>query len=100
MDIYEVLNQTGLPVAYSHFRSAQEPPFLVYLGAGQNVMRADDTHYWRENTYQVEYYFKVKDEAAETAIEDVLLQAGYQFDKSGDTYIDEEDLFVIYYSLN
>ena len=100
MGIYEILNQTGLPVAYSHFRSAQEPPFLVYMGAGQNVMRADDTHYWHENTYQVEYYFKVKDESAETAIEDVLLRAGYQFEKSGDTYIDDEDLFVIYYSLN
>lgn len=97
MSIYATLKKTGLPCVYSHFRTAQEPPFLAYLGSGQNVLEADDTHYWSENTYQVEYYFKEKDEAKEAAVEKVLLDDGFLFDKSEDVYIETEDVFVIYY---
>ena len=100
MSIYNTLQKTGLPCAYSHFRTKQDPPFIVYLGAGQDVLRADDTHYWRQNTYQVEYYFTQKDETAEAAIESILLADGYQFTKSEDTFIDTENVFVIYYMTN
>ena len=100
MAIYDTLKKTGLPCAYSHFRTKQEPPFIVYLGNGQDVLRADDTHYWSQNTYQVEYYFTQKDEANEAAIEKVLLDDGYQFTKSADTFIDSENVFVIYYFTN
>lgn len=95
--IFETLTGTGLPCAYSHFRTKQEPPFIVYIGNGQETFAADDTWYHRRNTYQVEYYFTTKDEANETAIEDALLTAGYQYEKSEDAYLQDQDLFVIYY---
>ena len=97
MSIYETLQATGLPCAYSHFRTAQEPPYIVYIGNGQDTFAADNTWYHRINTYQIEYYFTEKDEANEIAIEDALLAAGYQYEKSEDTYIDGQDVFVIYY---
>lgn len=99
MSIFEVLQSTGLPCAYSHFEKAQKPPYILYVGDGQSVLSADNTYYWRQNTYQIEYYYKIKDEAAETAIEDALLSAGYQYDKSGDSYIKDEDVFVIFYNV-
>lgn len=102
MTFYEKLQTIGLPCAYSHFRGPEvpaAPPYLVYLGAGQDVMEADNTHYWRENRYQVEYYFTEKNEATETAIEDALLGAGYLYDKSEDVYIEDEGVFVIYYTV-
>lgn len=99
MSIYSTLQNTGLPCAYSHFRTDQKPPYLVYTGAGQNTFDADDTHYWRRNRYQVEYYFTTKDESNEAAIEDALLSAGYLYDKSEDVYIEDEDVFVIYYTV-
>ena len=97
-----VLTLQGLdiPVAYSHFRTAVTPPFLVYLGNGQNTLDADDTHYWRQNTYRIEYYFEKKEEAQETSIEDALLAGGWLYEKSEDTFIESEGLFVIYYSVN
>lgn len=95
--IFATLQKTKLPCAYSHFLKPQEPPYLVYIGNGQDNLPADNTLYWRENTYQVEYYFKKKDEAAEQAIEDILLADGYIFEKSEDLYIEEEGLFLIYY---
>lgn len=99
-NIYDVLADTKLPAAYSHFKTKQDPPYLVYIGNGQTVERADNTHYWSENRYQVEFYFTEKDEATEAAIESALLAGGYQFDKSDDVFINEENTFVIYYTTN
>lgn len=97
MTIYQTLQSTGLPCAYSHFRTAQRPPYIVYLGNGQDVFEADNAHYYKENRYQVEYYFTTKDESNETAIEDALLASGFLYEKSEDTYIESEGVFVIYY---
>ena len=99
MSIYSTLQSTGLPCAYSHFKTNQQPPYIVYIGSGQNTSQADNTHYWRENTYQVEYYFTTKDEQNETAIEDALLAAGYLYTKTEDVYIEDEGVFVIYYQI-
>lgn len=96
-DVYATLQSTGLPCVYSHFKKPKEPPYIVYIGNGQNVLEADNTHYWRRNTYQVEYYFTQKNEANETSIENALLEAGFLYDKSEDVYIEDEDVFVIYY---
>lgn len=95
--IYATLAATGLPCAYSHFKTPQTPPYLVYIGNGQNVMDADNTHYWRENQYQIEYYFTAKDESKEDAIETALLSAGYLYEKSEDIYLEDENMFAVYY---
>ena len=99
MTIYQTLQSTGLPCAYSHFKTPQTPPYIVYICNGQNVLNADNTHYWRNNRYQIEYYFTLKNEKNETAIEDALLDNGYNYTKSEDVYIEEEGVFVIYYTI-
>ena len=97
MSIYEVLQSTGLPCAYSHFKKKQSPPYLVYIGDGQQTFDADNTRYWKENHYQIEYYFTRKDESNESAIEDALVANGYMYDKSEDTYLEDQNVFLIYY---
>ena len=97
MTIFQVLQSTGLPCAYSHFKKKQSPPYIVYIGNGQDVFEADNTHHWKQNTYQVEYYFTTKNEQNEASIENALLEAGYLYDKSEDNYIEDEGVFVIYY---
>ncbi len=98
--IYSALQATHLPCAYSHFKTDQTPPYIVYIGSGQNIFRADDTHYWSENTYQVEYYYTEKDESAEADIEDTLLDNGFNFEKSEDIFLEDQNVFVIYYYVN
>lgn len=95
--IYDTLQSTNLPCAYSHFKTKQEPPYIVYIGNGQEVFEADNTHYWKTNSYQVEYYFTEKNEQNEAVIEDALLDNGYLYDKSEDIFIESEGVFVIYY---
>ena len=97
MSIYQTLQSTHLPCAYSHFKKKQEPPYIVYIGSGQDIFDADNTHYYRNNTYQVEYYFTTKNESNEAAIENALLGNGYLYEKSEDVYIEEEGVFVIYF---
>ena len=97
MTIFQVLQSTGLPCAYSHFKKKQSPPYIVYIGNGQDTFQADNTHYWKQNTYQVEYYFTTKNERNEEAIETALLDNGFLYEKSEDIYIEEEEVFVIYY---
>lgn len=97
MSIYQVLQSTGLPCAYSHFKKAQSPPYIVYIGNGQDTFQADNTHYYKQNTYQVEYYFTTKNESNEASIENALLEAGYLYDKSEDIYLEDQGVFLIYY---
>ena len=95
--IYDTLQSTNLPCAYSHFRKKQEPPYIVYIGNGQETFEADNTHYWKTNSYQVEYYFTEKNEQNEAVIEEALLDNGYLYEKSEDIFIESEGVFVIYY---
>ena len=103
MTIYELLSTLDIPCVYSHFRNEdgvipQEPPYIAYLGAGQTHATADNRYILKRNIYQIEYYFTKKDEALEETIETLLEDNGFLFDKSSDAYIDEEDVFVIYYT--
>ena len=95
--IYSTLQKTKLPCAYSHFVEKVDLPYIVYIGSGQDTFGADNTWTYRNNKYQVEYYFKIKNTAAEAAIEEALLAAGYRFTCSEDIYLDDEDVFVKYY---
>ena len=97
MSIYSTLQSTGLPCAYSHFKTDQTPPYIVYVGNGQDNLDADNTHYWRNNRYQVEYYFTEKSESNEASIEDALLGAGFIYEKSEDIYLEDQDVFLIDY---
>ena len=102
---YEILTDSntgiGLPCAYSHFMTGDlpDPPYVVYIGAGQDTFDADDTIFWSRNRYQLEYYFTEKDEANEAAIEQCLLENGFKYEKSEDVFIEEENVFVIYYQV-
>lgn len=100
MNINEILTSTGLPVAYGRFGKKIDPPFLIYMGAGQYNFDADNTHYNSHERYRVEYYFKIKSQAAEAAIEKVLLDNGLLYEKSEDIYLDDEDIFAVYYYIN
>lgn len=100
MTIQQVLQATGLPCVYTRFKdknSPKSPPYIVYIGNGQDNFKADDTFYYSENRYQIEYYFTEKDETKEKAIEDTLLENGFRYSKSEDLYLESEGVFLIYY---
>ena len=95
--LLKIKTELNIPAAYSHFQNPVEPPYLVYIGSGQDNFLGDNTLYWRQNTYQLELYFKDKNEELENSVEEILLEDGYIFTKSEDIFIEEEGLFLIYY---
>ena len=107
MTLFEILtnSETGLdiPVVYSHFSQDESdpipPPYVAYIGAGQDTFAADNSYFWARNRYQLEYYFTKKNEAEEAAIESLLLDNGFLYQKSEDVYIESEGVFVIYYNI-
>lgn len=106
MTLYQILTDknkgVGIPCAYSHFtkkNAPKDPPYLLYIGEGQETFKADNTFYHTRNTYQLEYYFTEKDETEEAAIEKVLLDNGFLYEKSEDVFIEDEGVFVIYYQI-
>ena len=99
MTINQVFSQLNIPFAYMRFQKPQKPPYVIYLGSGQDTFGSDNTWYYRNNRYQIEYYFDRKNEATEKTIEDALLTNGYNYQKSEDVYIEDENVFVIYYTV-
>lgn len=99
MAITELLDDLGIPAAYGKFNKPQKPPFAVYLGAGQERFFRDNTIYSKVNDYSIEYYFTKKDAEAEEELEEALLDNDFIYEKSEDVYIDDDDIFVIYYTV-
>jgi len=95
--LVNALETTGLEVRYSHFTNPAEPPFLVYMGSGQAQDHAQDTIYWKQNQFRIEYYYTTKDPDLEETIESALLNNGFRYTKSEDTWIESEGVFLIYY---
>lgn len=98
MTIYESLQTLGLPIAYGRFTEPVEPPFFALVGQGQSQVLGDNTYIVKQDAYNLEYYFTAKDPDMEEAIESLLLSMGRLYTKSEDIYIEDEDIFCIYYS--
>lgn len=99
MTVYQMMATLGRPVAYGYHSKEVELPYFCLMGTGQDRFEADNTYYTTKDRTQIEYYFKRKDPAFEHQIEALLLQNGYRYEKSEDAYLDDQDVFLIYYDI-
>lgn len=97
MSVLEVLQTLGRPVAYGYHSEDQTLPYFCLMGYGQDAFEADNTYYTTRDRTQIEYYFKKKNRGFERQIETLLLEHGYKYSKSEDVYVEEQDVFLIYY---
>lgn len=97
---YELMSEkVSIPFVYQAHEEVPSIPFISYIGTGQDRVLADNTIYHSNNTYKLEYYYKIKNEEIERELEQAILELGYIYTKSEDVYIYSENLFVIYYYL-
>lgn len=96
--LYEMLEETGLPIAYSHNEEYQEPPFIVYLFDASDDLIADNYNYLVRSYFNIELYTKTKDLVTETILEDKLKHYEIPYYKS-EVYIDEEKVYRILYEI-
>lgn len=98
-DLYTGLTAAGYPVAYRAFKTAPALPYICYLFVTDDDFHADDANYQRIDEYAVELYSKVKDEAAEAAVESALASMGLTWSKS-EVFIDSEDMYEVLYTVS
>ena len=96
--LYNLLKQTGLPVAYHHFTSPPSPPYIVYLFSYSSNFGADNKVYKEFKNFQVELYTPKKDLTSEKLIEDLFNANSIYWEKT-ETYIDSEGLYQVLYEI-
>ncbi|WP_249664502.1 hypothetical protein, partial [Lysinibacillus sp. D4B1_S16] len=64
-ELAQKLKALRYPVAYSHFKSAQEPPFICYLVVDGDTFSADNKVLSKITYVDIELYVNIKVLAAE-----------------------------------
>lgn len=100
-ELAQGLKSLGYPVAYSHFKSAQTPPFICYIDVDSENFSADNTTYHEVQNVNIELYTTNKDLVVEKKIKDFLKQNKLPFETSPTVWIKSEKVFqkVFYISL-
>jgi len=97
-ELRQALEEIGYPVAYSHFKEPQTPPFMVFLFGYSNDFMADGANYHQVSNYQVELYTKYKEPPVEENVQAKLKEIGLPYSKI-ETYIEDVGLFQIIYRI-
>lgn len=99
-EIKSMLDKTGLPVVYSHWRKGKAPvlPYLVFMRTDSKTTGSDYGCELRHDRYDIELYSAGKDPESEAALENVLDAAGIQYECYEDR-IEEEDLYQVVYTI-
>lgn len=95
--IEKILEEINLPAAYMRFGGVTHPPYLIYYASGADNYMADDSVYYSEYKYTIEYYFTIKSRENEQEIESILNKNEVVWEKSEDIYIDSEEMYLIRY---
>ena len=59
-DLYEILTELNIEIAYHHFSKPVVPPFIAYYRIESKNFVADDKVYEKINTYRIEIYTRKK----------------------------------------
>ena len=97
--IISLLNEIGIPFAYSHFAEGEspEPPFVCYLLPRSNNFSADGCVYHKLNVVYFEVYTDKKDRTLENRVEDVFDKNNIFYNKS-EVWINSEKLYEVIYT--
>ncbi|MEK5429710.1 hypothetical protein MKY88_02495 [Lysinibacillus sp. FSL R7-0073] len=87
------------PTRYSHFSSAQEPPFICYLDDGSNNFYADNKVFMEGALVNIELYTKTKDFTAEKKIKEMLNDNEIPYEQSPTVFIESEGVFQCIFSV-
>ena len=91
----------GLPYAYHHFDEEEQrtlkPPYIRWFFSGIDDLHADNINFQRISDLRIELYTDIKDFDREEAIESILAENGWAYDKT-ETYLESELLYVTAYA--
>lgn len=94
-----LLEQLNIPVAYDHFNTETNPPFIAFRRYSQSNFGADDIVYEKINNYYVYLVTEYKDTSLEEQLEQVLTNAQIFFNVESEDYVDTEKCYQVVYSI-
>lgn len=97
-EIYNLLKNMNLEVAYDHFNNKIEPPFIIYVDDDPDTFKADDKVYKKINNYSVYLVTSKKDVLLEEQLEELFDNNHIPYDKT-QSFIDDERIYQIEYTI-
>lgn len=103
VELKQILEGIGYPVAYSHFAPVEgkpipAPPYICYLVAYSSNMFADDQVYHEIDNVDIELYTTRKDLVAEGKLQAVLQEHELPYETT-ETYLESEKLYQKIYEV-
>lgn len=71
-NLKNILGQLDIPIAYSHFNTATELPYLVFYETGSDNVFADNKVYQECISVEIELYTQYKDITLESQLKTLL----------------------------
>ena len=99
-DINEILEQTGVPVAYDHFNAVKDVPYIIYRVISSENFCADDRVYAQNLTINILLYTQTKNIELEENIKSLLTQNDITYDQTLETFYGEENVYEVTYQVN
>ena len=99
-EVFEVLEELSLPIAYDHFEEGEspDPPFICFLYPRNVSFGADDSVYYQLHALDIEVYTNLKDPVLEQRVEKLLTEHEMFFHKS-EVWIEEEKMYEVLYEV-
>ena len=97
-ELKKILDSTGFPVAYSHFKEYTKAPFITYLVFDSNNYFADNKVWKKTDIIQIELYTDKKNINIEEKLEKILDDNEICY-TSSEMYIESQELFQKIYEM-
>jgi len=95
IELKQILDAIGYPVAYSHFNdSPPSIPYICYRTQGTENFFADNKIYQEVVPVDIELYTEKKDLIAEKKLKNALQENGINYEMLPEVYINSEELFL------
>ena len=99
-EISQMIDSMGFDYNYYQFpeKEAPEPPYILFYYPSSNNFAADGKVYTKITQLNIEFYSAEKDFDGEAAIETVLDEYGFIYEKE-EQYIEQEKMYEILYTM-
>jgi len=100
-NLYNLLKQIGIPVAYDHFDDDKKltPPFMAYRELEPYNFKADNITFSSFLEFEIELVTSKKDVALENRISSLFTENNIAYDKTPEIWDADEKIYHIFYEI-
>ena len=98
-DLFKILEELNIPVAYHYFKDPPDLPYLVFFQSGSNNVHADNRVFVKDCDHTIELYSQEKDFELEEKLEELMDQHEICWEKSENIRMEDEDFTMIVYQI-